>query len=97
MKTHEIVNKLENIVTEALPNSDEWQNQSVHDLVVKYKVRLVVFTLNCASQTGFCPITNLHQPIDNIRILTVGLELACNRGFCGELSLKIFAFEKIYL
>ncbi|KAJ7333813.1 54S ribosomal protein L50, mitochondrial [Desmophyllum pertusum] len=38
MKTHEIVNKLENIVTEALPNSDEWQNQSVHDLVVKYKV-----------------------------------------------------------
>lgn len=66
MKTHEIVNKLENIVTEALPNSDEWQNQSVHDLVVKYKVRLAVFTLNCTSQTGFCPITNLHQPIEII-------------------------------
>ena len=28
-------------------------------------------------------------------ILTVGLELACNRGLCGEMSLKIFEFEKI--
>ncbi|KAL9981026.1 hypothetical protein ACROYT_G009680 [Oculina patagonica] len=38
METHEIVNKLENIVTETIPNSSEWQNQSVQDLIVKYKV-----------------------------------------------------------
>lgn len=42
METHEIVNKLEHIVTDAMPNIQEWQNQSVQDLVVKYKVRLVV-------------------------------------------------------
>ena len=28
-------------------------------------------------------------------ILTVGLELACNQGSCGGISLKILAFEKI--
>ena len=33
--------------------------------------------------------------IDNIRILTVGLELTCHRGSCWGISLKIFAFEKI--
>ena len=30
-----------------------------------------------------------------IRILTVELEQACNRGSCRGMSLKIFAFEKI--
>lgn len=38
METHEIVNKLEHIVTDEIPNIQEWQNQSVQDLVVKYKV-----------------------------------------------------------
>ena len=42
----------------------------------------------------FCSI-NANLQIDNIRILTVGLELACNRGSCGGISLQIFAFEKI--
>ena len=42
LETHEIVNKLEHIVTDEIPNIQEWQNQSVQDLVVKYKVRLVV-------------------------------------------------------
>ena len=35
------------------------------------------------------------EAIDNIRILAVELELACNRGLCGGISLKTFAFEKI--
>ena len=33
--------------------------------------------------------------IDNIRILGIELELACNRSSCGGISLKIFACEKI--
>ena len=47
METHEIVDKLESIVTETLPEATgrKWENQSVSDLVVKYKVRvpLLVF------------------------------------------------------
>ena len=35
--------------------------------------------------------------ISHIRILSIGLELACNRGSCGEISLEIFALEKIPL
>ena len=35
------------------------------------------------------------MPQDNISILTVELELACNRGSCGGISLKTFAFGKI--
>lgn len=48
METHEIVDKLENIVTEALPDltGSQWENQSVSDLVVKYKVRLA-FSFPC--------------------------------------------------
>ena len=42
METHGIVNKLEHIVTDTIPNIQEWQNQSVQDLVVKYKVTLAV-------------------------------------------------------
>ena len=33
--------------------------------------------------------------IDNIRILGIELELACNRSSCGGISLKIFACERI--
>lgn len=54
METHEIVNKLEHIVTGEIPNTQEWQNQSVQDLVVKYKVRLVhlwFFTMTTQSST----------------------------------------------
>ena len=51
METQEIVNKLENIVTETIPNSSEWLNQSVQDLVVKYKVRLDFF---CRKKYRFC-------------------------------------------
>lgn len=47
METHEIVNKLESIVTETLPEATgrKWENQSISDLVVKYKVTvpLLVF------------------------------------------------------
>ena len=33
--------------------------------------------------------------IDHIRTLSIALELACNGGSCGGISLKIFACKKI--
>ena len=43
METHEIIDKLENIVTEAIPDAgDKWQNESVGDQVIKYKVNYLV-------------------------------------------------------
>ena len=55
METHEIVNKLEHIVTGEIPNTQEWQNQSVQDLVVKYKVRLRVQRKNdCGLLQNLC-------------------------------------------
>ena len=45
MKTPEIVDKLENIVTDVIPDSDKWQNQSVKDFVVKYKVCLATYSV----------------------------------------------------
>ena len=45
METHEILDILRNIVSELVPDvtSDQWENQSIGDLVVKYKVRLKDF------------------------------------------------------
>lgn len=47
METHEIVDKLESIVTETCPetSSGELENLSVSDLVVKYKVRLSIIII----------------------------------------------------
>lgn len=47
METHEIVDKLESIVTETFPetSSGELENLSVSDLVVKYKVRLSIIII----------------------------------------------------
>ena len=41
METHEILDTLQNIVSEVVPDvtRDQWESQSVSDLVVKYKVR----------------------------------------------------------
>lgn len=40
MKKQEIVERLENIVTEVMPDDENWRDQSVKDLVLKYKVRV---------------------------------------------------------
>ena len=37
------------------------------------------------------------EPIDLIRILTVELELACNRGSCEEIYLHLIRFPRISL
>lgn len=38
MKKQEIVERLENIVTEVMPDDENWRDQSVKDLVLKYKI-----------------------------------------------------------
>lgn len=38
MKKKEIVDRLGNIITEVMPDNEKWRNQSIKDLVVKYKV-----------------------------------------------------------
>lgn len=40
METHEVLDTLQNIVSEVVPytTGDQWENQSISDLVVKYKV-----------------------------------------------------------
>ena len=45
METHEILDTLQNIVSEVVPDvtHDQWESQSVSDLVVKYKVRLKAY------------------------------------------------------
>lgn len=45
METHEILDTLQNIVSEVVPDvtRDQWESQSVSDLVVKYKVRLKAY------------------------------------------------------
>lgn len=45
METHEILDTLQNIVSEVVPDvtCDQWESQSVSDLVVKYKVRLKAY------------------------------------------------------
>ena len=46
MEMHEIVDKVENIVKGTLPEATggQWENHSVSDLVVKYKVKHAVVT-----------------------------------------------------
>ena len=43
----------------------------------------------------FCHLGTKSQSIDHIRVLGIELELACNGGSRGGISLKIFAREKI--
>ena len=45
METREILDTLQNIVSEVVPDvtRDQWESQSVRDLVVKYKVRLKAY------------------------------------------------------
>ena len=40
MKKQEIVERLENIATEVMPDDENWRDHSVKDLVLKYKVRV---------------------------------------------------------
>ena len=45
METREILDTLQDIVSEVVPDvtRDQWESQSVSGLVVKYKVRLKVY------------------------------------------------------
>ena len=56
---------------------------------------VILGTLRCSRTSSYSP----YLQIGHIRILAVGLELPCNGGSCGGISLKIdecniFVFEK---
>ena len=57
------------------------QIQGTVELLKPYK------SLKNGSSLGL-PVTLTEEPIDRVRIFSFGLELACNGGSCGGISLK---------